>query len=82
MSLRRTCLSLVTAGAVASALLAGGAPAAGAATSDAGTKSLKALAKPTGVRVGTAVDTTALADDATYAGPSRRSSTASPPRTS
>ena len=65
MSLRRTCLSLVTAGALASALLAGGAPAAGAAT-DAGTTTLKQLAKPTGVRIGTAVDTSALADDATY----------------
>jgi endo-1,4-beta-xylanase len=65
MSLRRTCLSLVTAGAVASALLAGGAPAAGAAT-DSGTKTLKQLAKPTGVRVGTAVDTSLLGTDATY----------------
>ena len=68
MSLRRTCLSLVTAGALASALLAGGAPAAGAATGDTGTKTLKQLARPTGVRIGTAVDTSALADDATYAG--------------
>ncbi|SEQ64077.1 endo-1,4-beta-xylanase [Microlunatus flavus] len=68
MSLRRTCLGLVTAGALASALLAGGAPAAGAATDDTGTtKTLKQLAKPTGVRIGTAVDTAALADDATYA---------------
>jgi endo-1,4-beta-xylanase len=66
MSLRRTCLSLVTAGALASALLAGGAPAAGAAANDTGSKTLKQLAKPTGVRIGTAVDTTALADDATY----------------
>ena len=65
MSLRRTCLSLVTAGAVASALLAGGAPAAGAAT-DSGTKTLKQLAKPTGVRVGTAVDTSLLGTDAAY----------------
>ncbi len=68
MSLRRTCLSLVTAGAVASALLAGGAPAAGAATSDSGSHALKALAKPTGVRIGTAVDMDALYSDATYAG--------------
>ena len=68
MSLRRTCLGLVTAGALASALLAGGLPAAGAATSDtATTKTLRQLAKPTGVRVGTAIDTAALASDATYA---------------
>ena len=65
MSLRRTCLGLLTAGALTSALLAGGVPAAGAAT-DAPTKTLKQLAKPTGVRVGTAVDMAALADDATY----------------
>jgi endo-1,4-beta-xylanase len=65
-SLRRTSLSLVCAGALASALLAGGIPSAGAATSDSGANSLKQLAKPTGVRVGTAVDTTALANDATY----------------
>jgi endo-1,4-beta-xylanase len=68
MSLRRTCLGLVTAGALASALLAGGAPAAGAATNDSGTtKTLRQLAKPTGVRVGSAIDTSALASDATYA---------------
>ena len=66
MSLRRTCLGLLTAGALTSALLAGGMPAAGAATGDAPTKTLKQLAKPTGVRVGTAVDMAALADDATY----------------
>jgi endo-1,4-beta-xylanase len=66
MSLRRTCLGLLTAGALTSALLAGGVPAAGAATSDSGTKTLKQLAKPTGVRIGTAVDMAALADDATY----------------
>ncbi len=66
MSLRRTCLGLVTAGALASALLAGGLPAAGAATSTS-TKTLKQLAKPTGVRVGTAIDTSVLASDATYA---------------
>ena len=79
MSLRRTCLSLVTAGAVASALLAGGAPAAGAATTDSGSHALKALAKHTGVRIGTAVDIAALADDATYRRPSAPSSTPSPP---
>ena len=66
MSLRRTSLGLLCAGALASALLAGGVPAAGAATGDAGTKTLKQLAKPTGVRVGTAVDMSALASDATY----------------
>ena len=66
MSLRRTCLGLLTAGALTSALLAGGIPAAGAATGDAPTKTLKQLAKPTGVRVGTAVDMDALAADATY----------------
>ncbi len=66
MSLRRTCVGLLTAGALASALLAGGAPAAGAATNDTSTKTLKQLAKPTGVRVGTAIDTSALASDATY----------------
>ena len=66
MSLRRTCVGLVTAGALASALLAGGAPAAGAATDTTSTKTLKQLAKPTGVRVGTAIDTSALASDATY----------------
>ena len=65
MSLRRTCLGLLTAGALTSALLAGGVRAAGAAT-DAPTKTLRQLAKPTGVRVGTAVDMAALADDATY----------------
>lgn len=68
MSLRRTCVGLVTAGALASALLAGGAPAAGAADDDPGTtKTLRQLAKPTGVRIGTAVDTSALAADDTYA---------------
>ena len=67
MSLSRTCLGLLTAGALTSALLAGGIPAAGAATSDTGTKTLRQLAKPTGVRIGTAVDTSALASDATYA---------------
>ena len=66
MSLSRTCLGLVTAGALTTALLAGGAPAAGAA-SGSSTKTLKQLAKPTGVRIGTAVDTAALAADATYA---------------
>jgi endo-1,4-beta-xylanase len=65
-SLRRTSLSLVCAGALASALLAGGIPSAGAATSDTSTKTLRQLAKPTGVRVGTAVDASALANDATY----------------
>ena len=66
MSLRRTCLGLLTAGALTSALLAGGVPAAGAAPSDAGSKTLKQLAKPTGVRIGTAVDMSALANDTTY----------------
>ena len=69
MPLRRTSLSLAVAGALAGALLVGGAPAANAARAvDPSTASLKQLAKPTGVRIGTAVDTSALASDSTYAG--------------
>jgi endo-1,4-beta-xylanase len=69
MPLRRTSLSLAVAGALAGTLLVGGAPAANAArTVDPSTHTLKQLAKPTGVRIGTAVDTSALAKDSTYAG--------------
>ena len=69
MPLRRTSLSLAVAGALAGALLVGGAPAADAARAvNPSTHTLKQLAKPTGVRIGTAVDTSALASDSTYAG--------------
>jgi endo-1,4-beta-xylanase len=69
MPLRRTSLSLAVAGALAGALLVGGAPAATAARAvDPGTHSLKQLAKPTGVRSGTAVNTSVLASDSTYSG--------------
>ncbi|GAB3674710.1 endo-1,4-beta-xylanase [Angustibacter aerolatus] len=60
---------MVAVGAVVGAVLAGGAvtSAEGAAkVPDPTTSTLRQLAKHTGVRIGTAVDTSALAADATY----------------
>jgi endo-1,4-beta-xylanase len=60
-------LKATVAGAIAGALLSGAPPSAMASTEhnpDGAT--LRHLARPTGVRIGTAVDTSALAQDATY----------------
>ncbi|HWJ52836.1 MAG TPA: endo-1,4-beta-xylanase [Propionibacteriaceae bacterium] len=67
MSLRRVTLNTVLAAALAGTFLAGGASTAGAApVIDPSTATLRQLARPTGVRIGTAVDTSALANDITY----------------
>jgi len=67
MQLRRMPLNVAVAGALTAALLVGTAPSSTATVQNtpAG-KTLRQLAKPTGVRIGTAVDTSALANDATY----------------
>jgi endo-1,4-beta-xylanase len=70
--------------ALASLALLSAAPAApvaaaGSGSSAAGDTGLRAAARPTGVRIGTAVDMTALADDATYrAAVAREFSTVTP----
>ena len=67
MQLRRMTLNVAVAGALGAALLAGTAPSStAAAQNNPSGPTLRQLAKPTGVRIGTAVDTSALADDATY----------------
>ena len=67
MSLRRVTLSTMLAAALAGTFLAGGALTANAARIiDPSTATLRQLARPTGVRIGTAVDTSALANDTTY----------------
>ena len=67
MQLRRMTQNIAVVGALAGALLAGAAPSSTAAAQHTPTgATLRQLAKPTGVRIGTAVDTSALADDATY----------------
>ena len=67
MSLRRVTLNTVLAAALAGTFLAGGASTASAApVIDPSTATLRQLARPTGVRIGTAVDTSALANDITY----------------
>jgi endo-1,4-beta-xylanase len=67
MQLRRIPLKVAVAGALAAALLAGTAPSSTATAHNTPSGStLRQLAKPTGVRIGTAVDTSALANDATY----------------
>jgi endo-1,4-beta-xylanase len=67
MQLRRMTQNVAVAGALAAALLAGTAPSSTAAAQNTPSgATLRQLAKPTGVRIGTAVNTSALADDATY----------------
>jgi endo-1,4-beta-xylanase len=67
VKLRRVTFKLAVVGALAGSLLVGMAPSSTAAGQNTPTgKALRQLAKPTGVRIGTAVDTSALADDATY----------------
>jgi endo-1,4-beta-xylanase len=67
MHLRHLSRNVVVAGALAGALLVGAAPASTAAAAELpGGPSLRQLAKPTGMRIGTAVNTSALATDSTY----------------
>ncbi|HWI00970.1 MAG TPA: endo-1,4-beta-xylanase, partial [Propionibacteriaceae bacterium] len=66
MSLRRA-FSTVLAGALAVASFAGlGTTADAARSPDPSTATLRQLARPIGLRIGTAVDTSALTDDSTY----------------
>ena len=66
MQLRRTTFKLAVVGAIAGSLLAGTAPFSTAAENTPTGPTLRKLAKPTGVRIGTAVDTAALVNDTTY----------------
>jgi len=67
MSLRRLIPSTVLAAALVGTFLAGGGSTASAdPVVDPSTATLRQLARPTGVRIGTAVDTAALANDSTY----------------
>jgi endo-1,4-beta-xylanase len=67
MQLRRLTLNVAMAGALAGALLVGTAPSSTAAAPHIPSgKTLRQVAKPTGLRIGTAVNTSVLTSDATY----------------